>query len=164
MGLLISCPVSESIGSSAGTTRAGEELEDKTTTLKKCPVEKVLVKPKASLSKHPTQLIKHSLIGEDVPEYILLSILETSVLSIITSASQRCLSGKVVLLPLAFIPQHAIGLIYLLESLLRLLFVARIGIRVVFEGKLSKGSLYIFLVGIIRNVQNLVVVFHNIAS
>ena len=159
VGRLVVCSASKSISSGAGTTRTGEELGHKATAAKKHSVKEVLVKSKSGLGEHPAQLIKHGLIGEYVSENILLRILETSISGIIANASP---SGKVVLLPFAVISQHAIGLIYCLKLLLSLLLIAGIGIRVVFEGKLSKGFLNIFLTGIIRDAKNLVVIFHNL--
>ena len=74
--LLVVCFVSEPVGSSVYATRASEELEYEAATLKKHTVEEVLVKSEPGLGKHPAQLIKRSLVGEGIPEYILLGIWE----------------------------------------------------------------------------------------
>ena len=144
------------IGCSAGGSK---ELKYETAALKKHPVKEVRVKSESSLGKHPAQFTKHGLIGEGIPEYILLGILETSIL--ITSAGKLPPSGKVILLSLIPIPEHTVSLVYLLELLLGLLLIAGIGVWMMSEGQLSKGSLYICLTGIIRHAKNLVVVFHD---
>jgi len=137
--------------------RTGEELECGTTTLKKYPVKEILVKSKSCLTEHPAQLIKHSLIGENVPKNVLLRILEAAV----AGAGKSTLSGKVILLPLGFIAEYGISLVYLLEPFFSLLFVTWIGIRVVFKGKPSESALYFLLAGIFRNAKDLIVVLHN---
>jgi len=162
--LPIVCPVAKSVGSSFGTTRTGEELEYKTTASEESLVKEIPVKSKSGLSKHPTQLVKYSLIGKGVPKYILLGVLKASIPSIITNAGKRRLPGEVILLPLVSITQHTVGLIYFLKLFLGLLFVTGISIWMVFKGKCSKGFFNIFLAGIIRNTKNSVVVFHNLAS
>ena len=151
MVLLVGCPVTRFISPS----RAGKELEHAAATRKKYPVEEILVKPETSPGKHPVHLLKHGLVGEYVPEYVLLGIPAFK-----TSPGKKSFSCQVVLTPFLFVPKHAISLIYLLKLIFGWLLTARVGIRVILEGKFSEGFLYSFLTGIIRNAENLVVVFH----
>jgi hypothetical protein len=107
------------------------------------------------LSEHPTQLVKHSPVGKDVAENILLGIA-----GIITNASKLPLSGKIILPPSAGVTEHPISLVYLLKPLRSLLFIAGIGIGVMFESKFPEGFLYIFLAGILGNAQGMVIILH----
>ncbi len=113
----------------------GEESGYETATLKKYSVKEILVKSKTGLSKHSAQLIKHSSIGEDAPEDILLGILEAFIRGIITNTSKLPPFDEIILLSLVFISKHTIGLIYLLKLFLSLLLIAWISIWVMFEGK-----------------------------
>ena len=127
-----------------------------TATGEEDPVEELRVEPQAGLAEHTGKLIKRSLIGEGITEYILLRV----VIADVAGAGKLSLAGEVILLPLALIANHGVGFVYLFKPLFGLPFVARVSVRVVLEGKLSKGLLYLLLTGVFRNAEDLIVVFH----
>lgn len=120
-------------------------------------VQELRVKPQTGLGEHTGQVVHRRLVGKGIAEYILLRV---AVASSVTGTDKSTLAGKVVLLPLGLIAEYGIGFVDFFEALFGLLFIARIGIRVVLEGKLSEGFLYLLVAGVLRNAEDFIVIFH----
>ena len=142
--------------SPATATGLAVKMEYATTAAGKNPVHKIAVEPETSLGEHAVQFINGSLVVKNALEYVLLGILKAT----IAGTGKRILAGIIILMPFILVTQYGIGFIYFLESSFCLFFVTRIFVRMVFESKLSEGTLNRTLAGVYRNSKNFIIVFH----